>query len=206
MFSIYNDSGRYFRNTLEELYRVESINFARRARRASSREEDGYEQEQPPDINSEAINAYRRVINARREQEIHHASQIMRKPVITVDEETSTSDCYLLVEQKGIKQLPVLNGERTPVGLITKENLLKVLIVDNDTILHRETESIKDIIIQPMITADPVTDIRRIAKVMFDQKLNCIPITNEADKILGIITRTDIVHAVSIFPGITLWA
>ena len=205
MFAVYNENGRFFRNTLEELYRVESINAAKRARRVSSREDDGYEQEKP-DINSEAINAYRRVINARNEQEIHHASQIMRKPVITVGEDMSTSDSYRLIEQKGIKQLPVLNDERKPTGLITKENLLKVLIVENSIILHSETESIREILVQPMITADPVTDIRRIAKVMYDQKLNCIPITNEADTIVGIITRTDIVHAVSIYPGITLWA
>lgn len=205
MFAIYNEDGRFFRSTLEELYRVESISAGKRTRRVSTREDDGYEQEKP-EINKEAINAYRRVINARQEQEIHHASQIMRKPVITVDEDMSTSDCYLLIEQKGIKQLPVLNAERKPAGMITKENLLKVLIVENGSILHSETETIRDILVQPLITADPVTDIRRLAKVMYDQKLNCIPITNEADIIVGIITRTDIVHAVSIFPGITLWA
>jgi CBS domain-containing protein len=41
---------------------------------------------------------------------------------------------------------------------------------------------------------------------MYECELNCIPVTNAADVIIGIITRTDIVYAVSTYPAITLWA
>ena len=205
MFSIYNEQGRSFRNTLEELYRVEGIRSLTGVRKVASGEyeEQGAETGSP---NREAINAYRQVINAKREEPIHHASQIMKRPVTTVSIDTPTADCYNLIERKGIKQFPVIDRESNPVGLITKENLLKVLIIDDGQIRHQEIDTISSITSQPMITADPVTDIRRIAKVMYDQKLNCIPITSDADIIVGIITRTDIVKAVSIHPGITLWA
>ena len=35
---------------------------------------------------------------------------------------------------------------------------------------------------------------------MYDHDLNCVPITNEADMFVGIITRTDLIYAVSTFP------
>lgn len=208
MFAVYTEQGRDFRNTLEELYRVRNIQPVKQTRRVLSEEQEEGEREpqfqtQP---NREAIQAYRQVISARREEAIHHASQIMKRPVITVAESSTLEDCYDLMESKGFKQLPVLNDESRPVGLITKENLLKVVIVENGRVRDAEIDRIKEIMSQPLITADPVTDIRRVAKVMYDQDLNCIPITNEADLIVGIITRTDIVHAVSIYPGITLWA
>ena len=207
MFAIYTEQGRNFRNTLEELYRVEGITPVKGLKQLSSDEQKKSTTDNLQSAaNNKAIQAYRQVINARKDEPIYHASQIMKRPVITVTETTPTADCYTLMEQKGIKQLPVLNQETKPVGMITKESLLKILIVENNQIIHVETKSIQSIISQPMITADPVSDIRRVAKVMYDQKLNCIPVTNEADMIVGIITRTDIVHAVSIYPGITLWA
>ncbi len=33
---------------------------------------------------------------------------------------------------------------------------------------------------------------------------HCVPITNEADMFVGIIKRTDLISAVSTFPGLTL--
>jgi len=205
MFAIYNEQGRHFRSTLEELYRVEGITRTKRINPLVSQEqEEGQTNFSAP--NSQAIQAYKEVINATHEEAIYHASQIMKRPVLTVFEDTPLRQCYELIEQKGIKQLPVLNNVEKPVGMITKENLLKVMLIDNDRVSHTELDSIKSIISQPMITADPVADIRRVAKVMYDKKLNCIPITNKMDEIVGIITRTDIVHAVSTFPAITLWA
>lgn len=73
-------------------------------------------------------------------------------------------------------------------------------------IREAKTASVRDLMNHPIIIADPLADIRRVAKIMFDHDLNCIPITNEVDMIVGIITSTDLVFAVSTFPGLTLRA
>ena len=206
MFAIYTEDGRYFRSTLEDLYRVAEINRVKDIKAVQSDEPEEKEQEKLTQPNATAIEAYKKVINARREEAIYHASQIMKRPVVTVFEDSSIQDCYDLIENRSIKQLPVLNNEGKPVGLLTKENLLKIIIVENDAISYSEGDSIRSVISQPMIAADPVADIRRVAKVMYDHSLNCIPITNDTDQIVGIITRTDIIYAVSMYPAITLWA
>ncbi|NNK92883.1 MAG: CBS domain-containing protein [Desulfobacterales bacterium] len=206
MFSIYNKWGRETYSTLEDLYRVETINPIRRVKRLATERKDEDEISVQSSLTNKALKSYSRLSNIRNEEAIHYANQIMKRPVITVFDTTTVTDCYNLIEEKEISQLPVLNNENKPIGLITKENLLKVLLVDNNTISHAEIESIKPILSQPMITADPESEIRRVAQVMYDQQLNCIPITNNIDVIIGIITRTDIIHAVSTHPVITLWA
>ena len=89
MFAIYNEHGRYFRNTLEELYKVESIAPLRGLKQLVSDEQD--DQQNKTNINNDALNAYRQVIHARREEPIYHASQIMKRSVITVPASTTTT-------------------------------------------------------------------------------------------------------------------
>ncbi|MBE0585306.1 MAG: CBS domain-containing protein [Desulfofustis sp.] len=205
MFAVYNDQGIGFRSTLENVYRVEGINPAKRVTPLLSNDQDETTGSQSP-LTAEAVNAYKKMIQSRREEAIYHAYQIMKRPVFTVGEDTSISECYEMMEAKGIKQFPVLNGDNKPVGLITKENLLKVLLVDDTTVRSADRGSISPLVSRPLISADPVSDIRRVAQVMYECELNCIPVTNVADAIIGIITRTDIVYAVSTYPAITLWA
>ena len=146
------------------------------------------------------------MIQAKHEEVIYHAYQIMKRPVITALDTTAIADCYRLLVEKRIRQLPIMNDQNSPVGLISKEKILEKLIVEDNVILEAKATSARELMDYPMITADPVADIRRVAKIMFDHDLNCIPITNEADMFVGIITRTDIIYAVSTFPGLTLRA
>ena len=62
-----------------------------------------------------------------------------------------------------------------------------------------------DIAKEDVITSDPISDIRRVAKVMVDFNLNAMPIVSQEDKIVGIVSRTDILKAVSTIPPLRLW-
>ena len=146
------------------------------------------------------------MIKAKQEEIIYHAYQIMKRPVVTVLDTSPIIDCYRLLEEKRIRQLPVMNALNSPVGLIGKEKILEKLIIEDNVIQEAKAASVRELMDYPMITADPLSDIRRVAKIMYDYDQNCIPITNEADMFVGIITRTDLIFAVSNFPGLTLRA
>ncbi len=205
MFAVHNEQGLVFRNRLEELYKVEGITPVKRVKRLLSEDEEESAGQQSS-LTSEAVRTYRKMINSRREEAIYHAYQIMKRPVLTVDERTPIRECYEYLIQKNIRQLPVTNDRNKPVGMITRDNLLTALLIENGTVRHATEGQIAPLVTRPLISADPVADIRRIAQVMYECQLNCIPITNTADAIIGIITRTDIVYAVSTYPAITLWA
>ena len=53
---------------------------------------------------------------------------VMSTPAITVDEDTPVVKAGSIMLLKGIKQLPVLRGER-PVGVVTFTDILEALIV-----------------------------------------------------------------------------
>jgi CBS domain-containing protein len=66
-------------------------------------------------------------------------------------------------------------------------------------------KKVEDIFLPEVITTDPISDIRRVAKVMIDFKLDAVPVIDEYI-LLGIISKTDILKAVSHLPKLQLWS
>jgi acetoin utilization protein AcuB len=62
------------------------------------------------------------------------------------------------------------------------------------------------LIYQEFISTDPISDIRRVAKVMIDFKHDAIPVVNSNDILVGIVSKTNIINAVSHIPNLKLWA
>jgi CBS domain-containing protein len=206
MFAVYNEQGRTFRSSLEDLYLVKGIKQIKGLKPLTPSISDEKEPGSQSYSTKEAIRAYKEMIKTKQEEIIYHAYQIMKRPVVTVLDTSPIIDCYRLLEEKRIRQLPVMNALNSPVGLIGKEKILEKLIIEDNVIQEAKAASVRELMDYPMITADPLSDIRRVAKIMYDYDQNCIPITNEADMFVGIITRTDLIFAVSNFPGLTLRA
>ena len=57
----------------------------------------------------------------------------------------------------------------------------------------------------PVVSTAPITDIRRIAAVMRDHGVDGVPITNEKGRLVGFVSRGDILLAVAIDPPLSLW-
>jgi CBS domain-containing protein len=55
-------------------------------------------------------------------------SEVMSKPVITVDPDTTVKDAVILMEQKGIRRLPIVNDTEQMVGIITAKDILKAVM------------------------------------------------------------------------------
>lgn len=53
--------------------------------------------------------------------------QIMSSPVVTVSPETTVQDCMVLVTERRIRHLPVMEGERV-IGMISIGDLVKSVI------------------------------------------------------------------------------
>lgn len=203
MFAIYNETGRTFRSTLEELYRVENVRAASRTRTPVERQP---EERSVSYSTSEALKAYRTAIQAKQEEPIFHAYQVMKKPVTTVFAEQPAVECFQLMRDKRFRQLPVLSRQGLVAGMLTLEKILEKVVVEGGAIRQPFSALAGELMEQPVYTADPLSDIRRVAKLMYDRDVNCLPVTNEVDLLMGVVTRTDIVYAVSTLPGLALWA
>ena len=56
-----------------------------------------------------------------------------------------------------------------------------------------------------VLTAHPDTEIRTIARVMFEERIGAMPIVSEAGTPVGIITRSDILRTVMNKVPFELW-
>lgn len=210
MFAVYNNGNVGFRSTagnLYELKNVESIS------PVEFKPEEGFIQEfrlkakeRENQDKKEAINTYKKMANIDVSQEIYHASDIMTRDVFYIDSSLSIQKAYDMLTEHKIEQLPIVSFGKKIVGMIDKKIILNLLMSDlenSKSILNRKIE---DVYLPQLITADPITDIRRVAKVMIDFKLHAVPIVSEDGTLVGIISKTDIIKAVSNIPHLQLWS
>lgn len=102
--------------------------------------------------------------------------------------------------------MPVINARHELTGMLSIEDLLQFIIIDGDQVRYVRGKRVADAMSNEVITADPISDIRRIAQVMQEYQLSGVPIVNEHDSLIGIISRSDILRAVTNDPPLNMWS
>lgn len=209
MFSIYDTQGRYLRSTMEELRRVRELP-AGRALRPLDEDTD-----HPPrqsagraarqSVTPEGIKAYREALSVPQREAIVHAYQVMSQPVATVPLTLDIAAVLQRFRETGYRQLPVLDDRDRLVGLLSERDLLQFLVPDGDELAYLQGKTVADAVSAEVITADPITDVRRVARVMLDYRLGALPIVDERDTLVGLVSRSDILRGVSNDPPLSLW-
>ncbi|MCJ7424695.1 CBS domain-containing protein [Candidatus Bathyarchaeota archaeon] len=115
---------------------------------------------------------------------------IMAKNVKTVRTDDSVHDAVVKMNKFDVGSVIVTNNNRA-VGIITSKNILRRIV---ESRLDASTIRAKDIMSSPLITIEPDASIEDAAKLMVQKKIKKIAII-EKDKILGIISTSDIVKA-----------
>ncbi len=214
MFNMYDDVG--VKTQIPDPYRVKKLEMSSPIQnRVSDKKEQWQEQKQEQygqssqhtNMSDEAKNAYKKMANIHVDEEILHAYQLMSSKVVTVKSSDSIYTCWLKMEENDLKQILILglNGKLT--GLATMRNIVKSMIEHKKDSEYINNATIDTIALHDIITAEPISDIRRVANVMVKYHLNNIPIVDgQIDKIVGILSRADILRAVSTDPHYQLWA
>lgn len=207
MFTIYNKGSVGFRSTADNLYNLKNIGESSESR---FKPDEGFIQDlsnkNGSQKNDAALNAYRKMANMDTSEPVYQVKDIMTKELIYIDTQSTIQEAYDLLQANGVAQAPIVSFGKKIIGLITQKIILNLLMddIENiDTILEKKLD---DVFLPEMITTDPISDIRRVAKVMLDFKLDAIPVVNEEDILLGIISKTDIIKAVSKLPRFQLWS
>ncbi len=206
MFSIYGLTGPVFRGSLQQLGSAPGIAAVRRVGAVGPI--DALTAPVLPDSLPEAraINAYRQALDSDIERgPLYHASQIMQRKVITLAATDDVATAWQLLLARHIHQAPVLDADMRLVGLVSERNLLTALNVEDGRIRDAMARKVGDVMVSPVVAAAPVTDIRRIATAMLDYGVDGVPIVDEAQELVGFISRGDVLRAVVTDPPLSLW-
>ena len=214
MFSIYGISGPVFQGTLETLGRLPPV--VRRGRampvrpveeqpQAATVEEEA-QTNRPSGASAEAVRAYEAVLpQALDRGPLYHADQIMQPDVISVRVSDDVARAWHVLVDHRIHQAPVLDANLQLVGIVSERNLLTTLNVEDGEVRDVLRKQVGDVMTTPVVAADPLTDIRRIARVMLERNVDGVPIVNANGRLLGFVSRSDILNAVVTDPPLSVW-
>lgn len=206
MFYVQGIEGQVFRGPLERLNRVNGLVRVRPVR-APVTEDDEVDLVLPMSRQrEEAVRAYREMLSPEIERgPLYHADQIMSRPVIVVTQDSAVADAWRILRDNRIRQAPVVDDGRTLIGLVSERDLLTAIDVEDGEVIAARQRLVREVMTTPVVASAPVTDIRRIAAVMLEHEVDGVPIIAENGRIMGFVSRGDILRAVVNDPPLSLW-
>ena len=143
------------------------------------------------------------------------AKDIMTKRVIAVKDNETIKHLFKLMDESGILGVPVVDDKRHVVGVVTESDLIKhfttlktprsvnllggIVYLDNIQDFNEQlkdhcAEYVKDIMMTPAITVKESTKLLAVINLMSEKQITRVPVVNGKKQLVGIITRTDVVH------------
>jgi CBS domain-containing membrane protein len=125
-------------------------------------------------------------------------SSIMTREVITLTLEDTLYSAEKRMKKNHIRHMPVVDGEKL-IGLISLSDLQRISFIDayskegtEDTPVYNMIE-IRDLMIKNPLTASPGSTILEVSKLLASKEFHSLPVV-EDNKLVGIITTTDLLH------------
>ena len=120
---------------------------------------------------------------------------------ITIGPDQSVSEAIDLMSENGLHRLPVVDGNGKLVGLITEgvitsntpNNSTSLSVFELNYLLNKLT--IKDIMIKDVITIGKDALLEEAATILRKNDIGCLPVVDEDNTLIGIITHNDIFTA-----------
>jgi len=115
---------------------------------------------------------------------------LMIKDPITISDRTSVQEAIHFMQANSIRHLPVVNRSKKLSGWVTladmKQGLLPAMV---------SGLSVADLMIKDPITIRPDADVEVAARIIHENKIGGMPVVDDDNKVVGIITVTDLLDA-----------
>ena len=136
------------------------------------------------------------------------AKQIFTSPVVILSPHSSLTEAWKLFHTKRFRHIPVLDQLGKLIGIVSDRDILR----ESVKIPHPSHEGmdmpipeVKEVMTTPVLTAHADTEIREIARVFFEERIGAVPIMDSDGKLVGIVTRSDILRTIMTHAPLDLW-
>ena len=122
----------------------------------------------------------------------------MQSDVITADPKLGMLKAHKLMRDHNIRRLPVVNKKGELVGLVTRSDIRKAEPSGATTLNVWEMNyllaqlKLKEIMTKQVITCQAQDTIKTAAARLHENKIGALPVVDEHNKVVGIITESDI--------------
>jgi len=131
----------------------------------------------------------------------------MSKPVITIEADDPMQRATELLRDHHIRILPVMESGKL-VGIITDRDLKRASASDATSLeIHELVYLLSKIKVKKIMTKDPITipwyyTLEETARVLLENKISGAPVVNDKGKVLGMITRDDMLKVLVDMTGV----
>ncbi len=136
-------------------------------------------------------------------------NDVMTRDVIAIAKSADINEAARLLSENRISGMPVVDKENMVLGVISEADILSLAGMKEghtfkDIMRHilgeplperRKGNIVGDIMSSPAITTRPDADIRDVAKILDDKRIKRLPVVDGRNRLIGIISRADIVRA-----------
>lgn len=137
-------------------------------------------------------------------------NDVMTKDVISVEKFESVMTVADILSGRNISGIPVVDKEKKVIGIVTQADILSMVGVRKeqtfkDLVKHmigerpierRTGDIVADIMTAPALTTRSDANIAEIAQIMDEKKIRRLPVVDDQKKLIGIISRADILKAI----------
>ena len=231
MFFVFGPSGQMYRGGPENLAQISSVRRVQRPQALRTRALDlpgepvpvfpapphaaTAEATTPAVVNlrlQDAVSAY-----AQTEQGPQHARQpltrvsdVMTRGALSVQPDARVNDAWQTLAEHKVAQAPVVDALGRVIGLLVRADMAPLDLLPEPGAVKQAIDlarrPVADMMVSPVPTVPPDTELRRVAAVLLDTGLPGLPVTDEAGTLAGFISRTDILRAVAADPPLDLWS
>ena len=121
----------------------------------------------------------------------------MTDEVVSIEKSTSLLEAHRLMGTKRIRSLPVIEDGKI-VGLVTRTDLMssdpsRMASRNNQELsLKILTQDVEKLMTSPVFTITQDEEINAAAKLMLEHKIHVLPVMDDQNKMVGIITESDL--------------
>ncbi|MFE2677144.1 CBS domain-containing protein [Streptomyces hygroscopicus] len=140
---------------------------------------------------------------------MHHRTvgELMTRPVVRAPRDMPFKELAGLLTEHDVTAVPVVDGSGHPVGVVSEADLLRkssgqadpsgLLPVPHLEAWERakaEGASAQELMSAPAVCARPEWTVVEAARVMADRGVKRLPVVDETDRLLGIVSRGDLLR------------